>query len=42
MYNLIQKQKNSTNDNISLTDIQNFLIPLPPLSEQTRIVEKIE
>ncbi|MDS2763465.1 type I restriction-modification system S protein [Streptococcus pneumoniae] len=42
IYNLIQKQKNSTNDNISLTDIQNFLIPLPPLSEQTRIVEKIE
>ena len=42
IYNLIQKQKNSTNDNISLTDIQNFLIPLPPLSEQTRIVDKIE
>ena len=42
IYNLIQKQKNSTNDNISLTDIQNFLVPLPPLSEQTRIVDKIE
>lgn len=38
---IIQAAKNSTNDNISMDDIKSFLIPLPPLSEQQRIVEKI-
>ena len=37
----IGKQKNSTNDNISMVDISNFLIPLPPIKEQLRIVEKL-
>ena len=37
----ISKQKNSTNDNISMADISNFLIPLPPIKEQLRIVEKL-
>lgn len=38
---VIQNAKNSTNDNISMSDISNFIIPLPPLNEQQRIVEKI-
>ena len=37
----ISKQKNSTNDNISMADISNFLIPLPSIKEQLRIVEKL-
>lgn len=37
----INKQKNSTNDNISMADISNFLIPLPSIKEQLRIVEKL-
>ena len=37
----ICKQKNSTNDNISMTDISNFIIPLPPIKEQIRIVKKL-
>ena len=28
--------------NISLTDTRNFLIPLPPLAEQYRIVAKVD
>lgn len=28
--------------NISLTNIANFIIPLPPLAEQHRIVTKLE
>ena len=39
---VISDAKNSTNDNISMTDIYNFIIPLPPLDEQHRIVEKLE
>ena len=38
----INSRKNSTNDNISMVDIANFLIPIPPLSEQKRIIEKYQ
>ncbi len=40
--NKIYESKNSTNDNISMDTIKNFLIPLPPISEQDRIVKKLE
>ncbi len=39
---IINNSKNSTNDNISMSDIQTFLIPLPPLKEQQRVVAQIE
>lgn len=37
----IKRNKTSTNDNISMKLIEDFLIPLPPLEEQQRIVNKI-
>lgn len=39
---VIWNAKNSTNDNISMGDIKGFAIPLPPLSEQHRIVAKVD
>ena len=39
---IILASKNSTNDNISMDTINSFPIPLPPLAEQKRIVEKLE
>ena len=39
---VVNTQKNSTNDNISMEDIYKFLIPLPSLSEQQSIVERLE
>ena len=39
--NVISTSKTSTNDNISMKLIEEFLIPIPPLDEQTRIVNKI-
>ena len=38
---IIDKSKNSTNDNISMKLLEEILIPLPPLAEQERIVSKI-
>ena len=38
---VIKYSKNSTNDNISMDTICNFLIPLPPLKEQYRIIQKV-
>lgn len=38
----IRKAKNSTNDNISMSDIKGFAIPLPPIAEQRRIVAKVD
>lgn len=39
---IINEKKNSTNDNISMKDIYNFLIPVPPIEEQRLIVKTIE
>ena len=40
IHSIINDRKNSTNDNISMVDIWNFLIPVPPLTQQSKIVEK--
>ncbi len=39
---IIDESKNSTNDNISVALINSFIVPVPPLNEQNRIVEKID
>ena len=39
---IINKSKTSTNDNISMDTINDFLIPLPPFNEQIRICEAID
>lgn len=39
---VIHKAKNSTNDNISMSDIKGFFIPMPPVAEQHRIVAKVD
>ena len=39
---VVNSRKNSTNDNISMVDIYNFLIPVPPTNEQKKIVQKIQ
>ena len=39
---IISSSKTSTNDNISMETIGDFLIPFPPLAEQCRIVSEIE
>ncbi|WP_337077698.1 restriction endonuclease subunit S [Acinetobacter pittii] len=38
---VIEKAKNSTNDNISMGNIHNLWIPLPPLEQQQHIVAKV-
>jgi type I restriction enzyme S subunit len=38
---VIEEAKNSTNDNISMSDIKGFNIPLPTLKEQKAIVEVV-
>ena len=37
---IVNDRKNSTNDNISMVDIYNFLVPLPCVSQQKKIVEQ--
>ena len=39
---IIDESKNSTNDNISVGLINSFIIPVPPIAEQERIVKEIE
>mgnify|MGYP003631150867 CR=1 FL=1 len=38
---VIEEAKNSTNDNISMSNIKGFKIPLPPLEEQKEIVNVV-
>ena len=39
---LININKNSTNDNISMDLINNFLIPLPGINEQDKVINKLQ
>jgi type I restriction enzyme S subunit len=39
---IIRQNKNSTNDNISMDLILSLMIPLPPIEEQQKIVDKLE
>lgn len=39
---IINNKKTSTNDNISIDTLENIYIPLPPIEEQTRIVEILD
>lgn len=39
---VIEEAKNSTNDNISMSNIKGFKIPLPPLEEQKEIVRIVD
>lgn len=39
---VVNSRKNSTNDNISMVDIYNFLVPVPSTNEQKKIVQKIQ
>ena len=39
---IINISKNSTNDNISMDTINNFIIAIPPYAEQRRIIDKLD
>jgi type I restriction enzyme, S subunit len=39
---IINRAKNSTNDNISMGEIKDFTIPLPPFPTQQRIVQRMD
>lgn len=39
---IVDKKKNSTNDNISMVTINTFPFPLPPIEEQSRIVARVD
>jgi len=39
---MFDKQVDMARPNLSMGNISNFLIPLPPLPEQSRIVEKVD